>query len=289
MDDDCMSSGAAIAYYAIFSLPPLLVVVFSLATFAGISQDRINRVVIEQLGVPKTADSSNSSKADGENASSSIQLQSVADRAGATKFGGIGNVGQILGILVLIFASTGFFAQLQSALNRAWDVNPASQQNGVTRYLMKRLLSLGMIVIVALLLLGTLVASAILARTIHLARGAAPEEFVRPASFILDQMLTFGLATLMFAMVFKFLPDVSMRWGDVWVGAAFTAALFVVGKALIAAYMQRANLGVSWGDAAGSIIALLAWLYYSSLIVLFGAEVTQVWGKIDASPSTASE
>jgi membrane protein len=278
-EDSCMTSAAAIAYYAIFSLPPLLVVLFSLATLAGVSQDRINSAAREQLGIPTAAKSSGDSRDADETSSNSIQLRSVADRAGASQFGGIGPVGQILGVVVLVFASTGLFVQLQVALNRAWDVSSQSDQGGIRNFLMKRLLSLGMILVVALLLLGSLVASAVLARTIHFVGDAAPDGMIQVASFALDQGLTFMLAMLMFAMVFKFLPDAPTRWGDVWIGAMFTAALFVVGKALIAWYMQRANLGASWGNAAGSIIALLAWLYYTSLILLFGAEVTQVWAR----------
>jgi membrane protein len=281
VEDDCLSSAAAMAYYAIFSLPPLLVVVFSLATFMGVSQDRINSAALEHLGIPSAAEPTEGSQAeDGdEESSASIQLGSVAERTNSPQFGGIGPVGRVLGVVVLIFASTGLFAQLQFGLNRAWNVKPPSDQSGIKRYLWKRLLSLGMILIVVLLLFGSLIASAVLSRTIEFVRGAAPEEMIRIASFALDQALTFALATLMFATVFKLLPDVSMRWGDVWSGAMFTAVLFVIGKALIAWYMQRANLGASWGSAAGSIIALLAWLYYTSLIILFGAEVTQVWSR----------
>lgn len=286
LEDDCLSSGAAIAYYAIFSLPPLMVVVFSLATFAGASQDRINTVVREQLGIPGSDKPSDTADDKEQGNSAAIQFQSVAKRAGDTQFGGISKVGGYVGILVLIFASTGFFAQLQSALNRVWDVNATSQKNQVRHYLGKRLLSLGMILVVALLLLGMMVASAVLARTIHLVRGELPAEVVQFGSFLLDQMLTMALATLMFAVVFRFLPDASLKWKDVLGGAAFTATLFVVGKAFIAWYLQRTNLGASWGDATGSIIALLAWLYYSSLIVLFGAEVTQLWSKDDGGQST---
>ena len=278
-EDGCMSSAAAIAYYAIFSLPPLLVVLFSLATLAGVSQDRINSAAREQLGIPTAAKSSGDSRDADETSSNSIQLRSVAHRAGASQFGGIGPVGKILGVVVLVFASTGLFVQLQVALNRAWDVSSQSDHGGIRNFLMKRLLSLGMILVVALLLLGSLVASAVVARTIHFIRDSAPDGMIRVASFTLDQGLTFMLATLMFVMVFKFLPDAPTRWGDVWIGAMFTAALFVVGKALIAWYMQRANLGSSWGNATGSIIALLAWLYYTSIILLFGAEVTQVWAR----------
>ncbi len=273
-----MSSGAAIAYYAIFALPPLLVVVFLLAGFAGISPDRINRVVKSQLGIPAGAtDKDEEGTQEMPPNPSESRLQSVADRAKSKSLGGVGLFGQIVGILVLVFTATGLFAQLQLSLNRAWDVEPDPEQGGIERYFMKRLLSLGMILVMALLLLVSLVVSAVITQIIQVVQGAAPGMLVRVTSVTLDNLLTFFIATLLFAAIFKVLPDAEMAWRDTWLGAAVTAGLFVLGKALIAWYMQRANLGASWGDAAASIIAVLAWLYYTSLIVLLGAELTQVW------------
>ena len=280
--DDCMSSGAAIAYYAIFALPPLLVMVFMIASFAGISPDRINRVLKQQLGIPtSTAENADADQSPDEKSSANddSRLESVADRAKSAQLGGVGTFGQVAGVLMLIFAATGLFSQLQFALNRAWNVEPNPEQTGITRYFIKRLFSLGMIVVMALLLLLSMIFSALITHIMHFVHGASPDLVAQVLGIVLDNLLTFGLGTLLFAAVFKILPDAQMQWRDTWLGAAVTAGLFLLGKALIAWYMQRVNLGASWGDAAGSIIAILAWLYYTSLIVLFGAELTQVWAK----------
>ena len=285
IEDDCMSSGAAIAYYSIFALPPLLVIVFLLASYAGVSPDQINAVVKDQLGMPSPAAAggnetgASATKSDDKAAAPAGELQSLAYRARPEQLGGIGALGRILGVLLLIFTATGLFAQLQLALNRAWEVEPDPDQGGVRRFFLKRLLSLGMILVIAVLLLVSMVVSALITEIMRTVQGATPDTAARVVGFILDNLVTLGLGTLLFAAMFKILPDADMIWRDTFVGAALTALLFVIGKALVAWYLQSSDLGASWGDTAGSLIAVLAWLYYSSLIVLFGAEVTQVWAK----------
>jgi membrane protein len=124
-----------------------------------------------------------------------------------------------------------------------------------------------------------MVISTVISEVIRLVQGASPDIVARIVSVTLDNLMTFALGTLLFAAIFKVLPDAEMAWRDTWLGAAITALLFVVGKAIIAWYLRQASFGSSWGSAAGSVVAILAWLYYTSLIVLFGAELTQVWAR----------
>lgn len=269
-DDDCMSSGAALAYYTIFSLPPLLVLVFFIAGMAGVSQDTINRLVSDQIGVPMPAE--------GEEGAG---LQSVAgreqERSAEGAVSGLGPVSKVIGVLILIFSATGVFAQLQFALNRAWEVEPDPAQGGVMKFITKRLLSVGMIVVIGFLLLISLVLTTMVDEIVAMTQGQAPGAVATGIGIALNMVATFAIATLLFAAIFKILPDANMRWKDVWVGAAITALLFVVGKTLLGWYLQNSNIGSSWGSAAATMIGMLVWVYYSSLILLFGAEMTQVW------------
>lgn len=279
IDDDCMTSGAALAYYSIFALPPLLLIVFLLAGYAGVSAGRIEMAVKSQLGVPAIAVEGAAPASSNEGGGSSSGLQTIADRAKPGNAAGIGVFGRVLGLALLIFTATGLFAQLQLALNRAWEVAPDPEAGGVKQFILKRLLSFGMILVVAFLLLISMVVSTLVAELTLLIQGTSPSMVTRSMAFALDTGATFALGTLLFAAIFKILPDAKTAWRDTWLGAAITALLFIVGKGLIAWYLQQAQLGASWGDAAGSLIAVLAWFYYTSLIVLFGAEFTQVWAK----------
>jgi len=309
--DDCMSSGAAIAYYSIFSLPPLLVIVFMLASYAGVSDEQIYKAIEEQVGAPvddvaeqakegtqegaedgseegaeqtEQAEGTDENDAtedeaavDGAAAGESRQLQEVTDRAQLGPIKGLGTMSQVIGILVLVFTATGLFAQLQHSLNRAWDVQPDPERGGIKKFLFKRLFSLGMIVVLVFLLLISLVLSAAVDLIIGFIQGATPDAMVRVLGIVMSHLLTFLLATVLFATMFKILPDADMPWRDTFIGGAMTAFLFLVGNALISWYLRQADVGANWGDAATSLIAILAWLYYTSLIVLFGAELTQVW------------
>jgi membrane protein len=259
-EDDCMSSGAAIAYYAIFSLPPLLVLIVAIAGYFGIEPDKIQKMVQSQWGVSSTSEESS---ANGQS----------EDEPKAKDFG---IVSRIVGGAILLFSATGLFAQLQYALNRAWEVKPDPKQGGIWAFITKRLLSFGMVVVVAFLLLVSFVLTTIIDELIAMVRGA-PDESALALGYVLNNLAAFVVATLLFAAMFKVLPDVKMAWKDVFVGAAFTGLLFVIGKTLIGLYLQHSDLGSGWGDAAASMIGVLVWMYYSCLILLFGAELTQVW------------
>jgi membrane protein len=270
-DDDCMSSGAAIAYYAIFSLPPLLVLVVMIAGYFGISPERIQQVVQNQWGVsgaPTQAQQGEGEETDPANGE---------EAEAASLSSSLGWVGRIVGGAVLLFSATGLFAQLQYALNRAWEVKPDPKQGGVWAFITKRLLSFGMILVVAFLLLVSFVLTTIIDELTALLQGGAPSGMMLALGIVLNNAAAFLVAMLLFAAMFKVLPDADMAWRDVWVGAGMTALLFIVGKALIGWYVQHTDLATGWGSAAASMIGVLVWLYYSCLILLFGAELTQVW------------
>jgi len=287
-EDDCMSAGAALAYYTIFSLPPLLVIVFLVASAFGVSEDTINSVVKRQLGIPVTeaVGHSPSGESGEENEKNDTQSsretpsedqESSSAQASTPGFGNLGLLSRLIGIGILIFSATGVFAQLQFALNRAWEVEPDPEAGGVWNFLFKRFLSLGMVVVIAFLLLVSLVLTTLIDEAVHLIQGGTPDMIMQVVGFVLNDLVTLLLATLLFAAMYKILPDAEMAWKDVWVGAAFTGFLFVVGRSLIGWYLQNSQLGSEWGSAAASMVAVLVWVYYSSLLVLFGAELTQVW------------
>lgn len=278
INDDCMSSGAAIAYYAIFALPPLMVVIFGIATRLGVSEEQIERVAMQQLGMPV----SSTAVMSGETAEDGVPPEEAPEAAppqSPTEQDRFSLAGKVFGIAILLFTATGLFSQLQLSLNRAWNVEPDPDQGGLKRFVIKRFLSFGMILVIAFLLLISMVFSTLIAEIIRVVQGTTPSAVARVVGFTLDNAAMLVLGTALFAAIYKILPDANIRWRDTIVGALFTALLFVVGKALIAVYLQRTDLSSGWGAATGSLIAVLAWLYYSSLIVLFGAELTQVWAR----------
>ena len=257
-EDDCMSSGAAIAYYTIFSLPPLLGIVYFVAQYFGVPDQEIQRVVSEQTGIP-------------------AQAMGQMQGQGAQEVGNFGMISRIIGVALLIFSATGVFGQLQYSLNRAWEVEPDPKQSGVWAFITKRFLSLGMIVVIGFLLLVSLVMTTLIDEILSYVQGGPPEGAMIAVGIVINNLAAFAVATLLFAAMFKLLPDVKMSWRDIWMGAGFTALMFVIGKALLGWYLNRGEMAGGWGEAAGSLIAVLVWVYYSSLIVLFGAELTQVW------------
>ena len=278
-EDNCMASGAALAYYTIFSLPPLLVVVFLAAGWFGVSDERIQQVVSRQIGMPIPAQQNDSGDQAGGD-SRGLGLGMVAQRSGSVEpIKALGPLSKIIGMAILIFSATGVFAQLQYDLNRTWEVEPDPEQSGWKNYLIKRLLSLGMIIVIAFLLLVSLVITTLVDEAVQFAVGGGPDTLQTVVAIVVNNGMTIALATVLFAAMFKVLPDAKIRWKDMWIGALITATLFVIGKEFIGWYLQNSAIGSAWGSAAASMIALLVWVYYTSLIVLFGAEFTQAWAR----------
>lgn len=251
---------AAIAYYTVFSLPPLLVVIIAVAG-AVFGADQVENAITSQVGGLIGPDGA-------------AEIHTMI--ANASDLGsGIGS--KIAGIVALLFGATGAFAQLQKALNRAWDVEETSS-GGVIGIVFKRMLSFGMILTIAFLLLVSLAVSAAVSAFGNAAADAIGIGIPSVVMQGIDILISVGVITVLFAVIFKVLPDAEIAWRDVWVGALATAVLFTLGKFLIGLYLGTANPGSAFG-AAGSLALILVWIYYSSLILLVGAEFTQVWAR----------
>lgn len=275
IEDDCMTSGAAIAYYSSFSLPPLLIFVFMVASAVGVSDQDITRIMREQAGLPVdeviTQQLHESGQGDAPEGEETSPTQSFA-------VGNMGIASQLIGLGIILFSATGVFAQLQYSLNQAWQVEPDPQMGGIKNFVLKRILSLGMILVIAFLLLVSLVITALIQEVVKVLSGPMQAMGLELGlAIVLNNVATMAVATILFAAMYKLMPDGKMAWKDVWVGSAVTALLFLIGKAALGLYLQYGNIGSTWGTAAASIIIILVWVYYSSMIVLFGAELTQVW------------
>ena len=260
--DQAARLAAALAYYATFSLAPLLVLVLAIAGLVG-GRDAAQGLVMAQV-----------QDLVGEEGREFVQ--SMIENAATTK---TGVTASILGSVTLLLGALGAFNELQHSLDRIWDVEPKPITRWslrVQRFIFKRLLSFSLVLGIGFLLLISLVISAALAAlSEYLGRIPLFSELVLQ---ILNLILSLGLITLLFAMIFKFIPDVEIRWRNVWLGAAITAILFTMGKTLIGIYLGQAEVGSTFG-AAGSLAVLMIWIYYSSQILFLGAEFTQVFTK----------
>jgi membrane protein len=259
--DDCMAAAAALSYYTIFSLPALVVLIMLLV---GSLMDPSD----VRGGIESQMESLMGPDAGGE-------VRTIIQEAERPQ-GGL--VPTILGILGLVFGATGVMGQLQTTLNRAWNVEPDPNQGGIKSFLAKRIFSFGMILVIAFLLMVSLVISTALSGMGDQLASLLPEGISGPLLHLLNLGISLVVFALLFAALFKVLPDAKISWRSVWVGGAVTAVLFIVGKFLIGLYLGRSNPGEAYG-AAGSLAVLLLWIYYSSLILLLGAEFTEVWAQ----------
>ena len=256
LDDDAASKGAALAYYTLFSLAPLLLIVISVAGLvfgADAARGQIFGQLQGLLGAPGAA---------------AVQqlLESVQQPAQ-------GWWGTALGLVLMLLGATSVFAELQNTLDRIWRA-PARPAGGLWLLLRARVLSFGLILGLGFLLMVSLVLSAAV---------AAAQRWWAPALRGWDLLITlinlgttFALVTLMFAMIYKVMPRVRIEWSDVWVGALVTACLFTVGRLGLGLYLGLGSIGTGFG-AAGSLVVVLVWVYYSAQIFLLGAEFTWVY------------
>lgn len=281
LEDDCMSSGAAIAYYTIFSLPPLLAIVFMFTTMIGFSEQQVNQVIRRELGIPLTEPPVSAVRGSAPApASASVDKGDSSTSDGdqlPLGLGRIGIVSKIIGFCILLFSATGVFGQLQYSLDKAWEVKPDPEQGGFWRLISKRLLSVGIVVVLGFLLSVSLVLTTLLDEILKWGWGVSASG--QAVGIVINELISLVVYTLLFAAMFKVLPDAKTHWRDMWFGAAITALLFEAGKFIIGWYLDRSQVGSDWGDSAGSVIGALVWVYYSSLILLYGAELTQVWIK----------
>jgi membrane protein len=186
---------------------------------------------------------------------------------------GEGILASVLGVATLLFGASGVFGSLQDSLNTIWEVQPKAGR-GIWGVVKDRFLSLSMVLGVGFLLLISLVITTALEAVGAYFGGLLPSW--APVLQALNLAVSFGVITLLFAMIFKYLPDAKVDWGDVWLGSAATALLFIVGKYAIGLYLGKSSIGSSYG-AAGSFVVLLVWIYYSAQILFFGAEFTKVY------------
>lgn len=253
---------AALAYYTVFSISPLLVIAIAIA----------GTVFGDQAAQAKITD----------------QLVALVGQDGVKPIlQALNNISQpkirgfasLISIGVLIIGASGIFAQLQDALNTVWKVKPQPGQ-GVMLFLRKRLSSFLMVFAIGVLLILSLVLSAVVATL-----GRYRTDFLPGSSVLwenLDFIVSFGLITFLFCLMFKYVPDVKIAWKDVLIGSIITALLFLFGKYLLGLYLSKGSLGSAYG-AAGSLIVFLAWVYYSAQIILFGAEFTHVYTRMYGS------
>jgi membrane protein len=256
-DDYAPSMGAAISYYTVFSLAPLLVIVIAVAG-AVFGRDAVTgRIVAEMRGLV------------GDQGASFVQslvLASSNHHQGLVAGG--------ISIVVLLLGATSVFTELQTALDRIWHVPESEKPTGVWSILRARLLSFGVILALVFLLMVSLIVSAALTAVDSWTTGLIPGMAV--LAHVLNFALSLAVATVLFAFIFKMLPSTHIAWDDVWVGAFTTAVLFEVGKFLIGLYIGRSSLTQPFA-AAGSLVVVLAWVYYAAQIFLLGAEFTKLY------------
>lgn len=259
-EDECSTLAAAIAYYTAFSLPPLLVLIVTIAGWMW-RPEAVTGEIEQQM---------TSVVGEGGWQQAKQMMEAAGNQSG-------GRLAALLGIVALVFGATGVMVQLQAALNKAWEVQPDPDVGGLKNFIMKRVLSLAMIITVAFLLMMSVVLTAVLATATDLMAQWLPAGVAGWVPLTVDFAVSLAVFTLAFAAMFKWLPDADLRWRDTWVGALATGLLFMAGKFALGLYFSRTGAG-TYG-AAGSFVLILLWVYYSSMILLFGAEFTQVWAR----------
>jgi membrane protein len=254
LDDKAPRLAAALSYYTAFSLPPLLVLLVGIGGLV-LGTDLVQERLMNQIGQLVGDDSA-------------VLLDEAVREAQSTGTG----AAVVVGVGALLLGATGVFGQLQDALNTIWEASP-KKAGGMWGLIRSRLLSLAAVFGTAFLLLVSLAVSAAIGGIIDM---AGEIDTLEPFLVGIDLITSTAMITVLFALMFKFLPDVEIAWRDVWFGAFVTAVLFVIGKFGIGLYLSMSDVGSAYG-AAGSLIIILAWIYYSALILFFGAELTQAW------------
>jgi membrane protein len=255
--DNCLRLAASLAYYTSLSLAPLVLLIVGVI---GLVLDR------QQVGSQLTA-----------------QLEGLIGPAGRELVTSIlaatspqgGTIATIIGLATLLIGATAVFGELQATLNLIWEVRPAPTNGvwaGIWALLRERLFSLALVLALAFMLLVSLVVSAALAGAAALLQG--PEQAL--LSRLLELAVSLLVLTFVFALLYMYVPDAEIGWRDVWPGGLITAVLFTIGKTAIGFYLGQASVGSAYG-AAGSLVVLLVWVYYSALIMFFGAEFTHAW------------
>ncbi|AHM58905.1 ribonuclease bn [Flammeovirgaceae bacterium 311] len=268
-NDEPWRQSAVVAYYAIFSLPALLIIVITIAG-SIFGEAAVQGELSSEIG-----------NMIGPDAASEVEtmISNAYTNQNST-------IATIIGIAVLIFGATGVFYQLQQSLNNVWNVE-ANENAGFMKLLKDRVTSFSVILVIGFLMLISLLLTTLLSVLSDFIVQHLPD-YLLYVFYVVQFLVSFGIITLLFAMIFKILPDVDLEWRTVWTGAIVTAALFVIGKFALGIYFGRANPGSAYG-AAGSIILILLWVSYSCLILFFGAEFTKVYARRYLQPVNPSK
>ena len=248
---------ASLAYYTVFSLGPLLIVIIFL-TSIFLGREAVEGSIYAQIQGFVGDDAAK-------------QIQDIIKNASIT---GKGTVAAIIGIVTLLIGATTVFGEIQDSINDIWGLKPKPKQ-GWLKLIKNRLLSFGIIASLGFLLLVSLAVTAVVEALGKRLEAAFPDVAV-VVFYIINLILTLGVTTLLFAVIFKVLPDAKIKWSDVWAGAITTSLLFLVGKFAISFYISKSDVGSTYG-AAGSLVILLVWIYYSSIILYFGAVFTKAY------------
>jgi len=245
--------GAALAYYAIFSIAPLVLIAIAIAGVVY-GEKAAQGQIAKQI----------------ETAVGTTVAEAVQQTLESASHGSGGTTASIVGAVLLLFGASGVFVQLQSSLNTIWECPANNEGGGVWGFIRGRLVSFGMVVVIGFLLLASLVVStAISAMSNYLAPG-------QTAIYqLVNQAISFVVTTVLFALIFRYMPNCPVDWENVWIGAALTSLLFLIGKYLIGLYLAHGSIASAYG-AAGSLVIILVWVYYASQILLLGAQFTQV-------------
>jgi len=257
-EDKVPRLAAALAYFTVLSLAPLLILVISIAAVFFGEEAARGQIFGQLQGLLGQAGAE--------------AIEATISNANQVEGGGMATV---IGVVTLLIGASGVFGQLQDALNTIWAVAPKPGRS-IKNFIRTRFLSFGMVLVIGFLLLVSLVISALLAGISTYMSGLVPN--LAPLWAIVNFVISFGIITCLFALIYRVLPDVHIAWSNVWVGAAFTALLFTIGRSLIGLYLGSAAVGSAYG-AAGSLVIILVWVFYSAQILLFGAEFTQVYAR----------
>lgn len=258
IEDKAPRKSAALAYYTIFSIAPILIIAIAIASLVfgkEAAQGQINEQIRGILG--------------------QTGAKAIEEMLAHNQSQGTGIFATLIGLGVLLFGATGVFAELHDSMNNIWEVKP-KPSSGIMSTIKERFLSFTMVLGVGFLLLVSLAVSAALAAFGSYLSGIMPGMTV--IAHALNLVVSFGVVTLLFAMIYKVLPDAEISWRDVWIGAAGTAVLFVIGKFLIGLYLGQSSVSSSYG-AAGALVIVLLWVYYAAQILFLGAEFTQVYAR----------
>jgi membrane protein len=255
--DKGMKLSAALAYYTIFSIGPVLVIIISLAgVFYG--REAVQGTIYYQIN-------------DFIGNSAALQVQEIIQNIEKSQ---LSTSGAVVGVIVLLIGATGVFTEIQDSINYIWSVK-AKPKRGLVKLLTDRLISFSLIVSFGFVMLVSLIINAL----VDILQRQLVRYFDEETVYIflgINYLVLFSVIAMLFAIIFRVLPDATIRWRDSFVGASFTAFLFLIGKFLIGYYLSHSSIGETYG-AAASIILVLLWVYYTSIILFFGAEFTKVY------------